>query len=110
MSQKAKIIPLAEIYSKLYRQGNEALKQHDPCKWSNGQCAAGTHGCCQECKHLSPQGCTVEALWCKVWLCHAVRANPVNARIVTTLDTIHNTARTLGVPLGIRASKEESLR
>jgi hypothetical protein len=107
-----KAVKLSDLYSRFYQEGSRALKTHDPCKWSNGQCAAGTHGCCQGCKHLGPEGCTVEALACKLWLCYEVSRRPENQAVVIELRTLRSAAAAaIGVPfLHVRASKEETFQ
>lgn len=75
-----------EHYLRLYKSADEILKQPDnPCeikKEDNGgiSCARtrkfgdtppiGRTWCCGGCKHLGPDGCTVESLSCKLAWCY----------------------------------------
>lgn len=74
---------LERLHNFLYRRALK-LKEHNYCqfKQENGKltCASTRcHGrsdtspawCCQGCKHLSPNGCTVEALACRAWVCES---------------------------------------
>ena len=59
---------LSELYDKLYDIAKEYLSIMNPCKIKDGKCARGNF-CCDGCRHLSKNGCTIKALWCKLWLC-----------------------------------------
>jgi hypothetical protein len=96
-----------QLYSELYKLGEEVLKNNNPCKISNGKCMAGDF-CCQGCEHLGPQGCTVEALSCKLWLCSSAACTPDGARTMGQFRIIKGIAAEHGVPLYLRQSKEET--
>lgn len=55
------------------KRADAFLAKHNPCRIKpnpNGgiTCMAG-NGCCQGCRHLRKEGCSVKALACKLWLC-----------------------------------------
>ena len=63
------------IYMALYDAGNDVLRKHNPCEIKDGECAAGKGHlarCCGGCEHLTPTGCGVSALTCKLHLCGRV--------------------------------------
>lgn len=69
----------SEHYDDLYERGSNLLKMHNPCnirqegeKWVCNNTRGGLEWCCGGCKHLGPNGCTVKALSCKLWLCNQV--------------------------------------
>lgn len=65
----------AEIYDRLYAMAGKVLDKHQPCA-TCGKCeyfGGRTRGCCEGCPFLSPQGCTIQSLGCKLWLCHDER-------------------------------------
>lgn len=100
------------VYLKLYVAGQKVLDRHDPChihRASDGKlkCVGGTP-CCYGCQHLTPQGCSVQALQCKLFLCgYAREASPEAAR---ALDKLNMVRQASGVPFGFRTSMEETLR
>ena|SRR3990167_3269596 len=100
-----------DLYSKFYRTAAAVLKSENPCNIQRD--AAGTvtcrdgKPCCNGCKHLGPEGCTVEALGCKLWLCgSALKAHPAANK---TLHIIQRAASAAGVSAyAYRTSKEEA--
>jgi hypothetical protein len=65
-------------FDALYAAADQAMKDHDPCAVRGGQCYSMREFpqlhtrmpfCCGGCKHLGPQGCTVESLHCRLWVC-----------------------------------------
>ena len=106
-------------YDELYDKATSVLEKYNPCKIQNGTC----HGfrangldviqppikcqfCCHGCAHLGPSGCTVKALYCKVWLCHT--AGQCNPECREELASIERQAAKYNL-LHARASKSESL-
>jgi hypothetical protein len=71
---------LEERFDRLYAAACKALEDHDPCAVRGGQCYS-MRFCCGGCRHLGPEGCTVESLHCRLWVCgpldwiHISRAN-----------------------------------
>jgi hypothetical protein len=86
---------LERVFNKLYKRALE-LAGHDYCQVKCGTCVAARltiawrkkihnnkdyivntfpkkvdnfNGCCVGCKHLGKNGCTVEALACRAWIC-----------------------------------------
>lgn len=67
-----------------YRRAQAILNKYNPCQFKGGRCLRG-EPCCgmgegKFCEHLGATGCTVSALYCKVWLCHtATQMSPACA-------------------------------
>jgi hypothetical protein len=68
------IINLA-LHDLLYLWASSLVQTYKPCNlhMENGEvrCQSGWGPCCNGCKHLATNGCTVMALNCKVCFCHA---------------------------------------
>lgn len=110
--------PRSPIYDALYEEAHKIQAQGNPCniRQENGRmvCNANLEACCYGCKHLTPTGCGVQALSCKLWLCDTVKYNPCNAPVVISLTALRRVGNALGIPTepygqGARASKEEAL-
>lgn len=101
------------LYSQLYREGQAVLDKYNPCQIDPvaKTCRRGplaTHGCCMDCDHLGPNGCTVHALGCKLWLCgEAADAKPDASK---ELYQLRRRAFDQGIPYGVRASKDQNFR
>ena len=105
----------SKLYDALYAEAGNLLRINNPCKWKDGKCAGYKDGCCGGCAHLGPNGCTVEALACKLWLCHLIRYKPENKPVVIALETLKHVGIAMGLNTepygkGFRASKSESLK
>lgn len=97
------------VYSSLYQQGGAFLKMYNPCQITGKECTRGNvDWCCSGCPDLGPNGCTVEALACKLWLCEEARKHSPEAAIA--LKALSYTAYGLGIPMGFRASKEKNFQ
>ena len=60
-------------YDRIYAEAQALLDKYKPCQGPNGAlCILGSF-CCSHCPHLGPTGCTVKALWCKLWLCETAK-------------------------------------
>lgn len=106
MERKLSQQELSQLYDKLYENGVRILRKHDPCGFSNGKCAAPRKNCCEDCKYLSKNGCTVKELACKLWLCDSARRRfPGCAR---KLDELWDVAMKHHL-IGERETKEETL-
>ena len=57
------------MYELLYKQAQQVLEKHNPCKVKSGICHRRTKCCCSSCHNLGENGCKVKALWCKLWIC-----------------------------------------
>ena len=71
---------LERRFDRLYAQASQLLGKHKPCAIEGGSCYSmrtdpARHRrmrmdfCCGGCTHLGPQGCTVESLHCKLFIC-----------------------------------------
>jgi len=59
-----------ELYDILYDIADGLFREYNPCKIENGKCVRGRDGgCCEGCEYLKENGCSVKALFCKLWLC-----------------------------------------
>lgn len=66
-----------EIYDSLYQKASNLEEKYDPCNISNGICQrekikSGKSFCCGNCEYLTNTGCSVKALYCKLWICCSV--------------------------------------
>lgn len=97
-------------YDRLYNEAEMWLKANNPCQISCGKCVGRYKNdlglCCEGCKHLTPSGCSVKSLACKIWLCSTVQWE--HPEFGDALRKIEREARTLHIPLGFRMSKEEN--
>ena len=103
---------LSLAYDTLYDEGTAVLERDNPCQFiKTGDklaCTNPTGPCCGGCKYLGPDGCTVKALGCRVWLCyHAQEKFP---QTFIALKDIKSRAETIGIPTVYRGSKDEHLR
>lgn len=112
---------LERLYDGLYVAGQRLLDRHKPCNIQPSGTSDGeghplmtclhykkpNYCCCGGCKYLGKDGCTVEALECKLWVCSEVaRQHPELKKRMYVLNRIaykHDL-------LSFRASKEESIR
>jgi hypothetical protein len=95
-------------YDEFYRRGQAILDKYNPCNISaDGKTCNGGHPCCGGCRHLGATGCTVEALYCKLWLCgEAAHKFPECHKELTDL---YYEARKQDIPIrGGRYSKTEN--
>ena len=96
---------LGRLYTKLYDMASKIIKRDAPCRICVDPDERGY--CCAECPHLSSNGCTVKALYCKVWLCSKVAE--IYPETNNKLYSIAEIARKYRL-LDIRASKKETMR
>lgn len=107
----------ADVYDRLYVLADKLLKRTNAC----ATCPVGCHGkdvmpskigCCFGCPHSGPQGCTVESLACKLWLCSrelgGLRSLMRPGLLERKLDRLRRIAEHYNIYVA-RASKEESL-
>ena len=77
---KDTVVGKMRLYDKLYKIADFLLKKHNPCKFSNGKCGGSKshmfkEGCCVGCNYLKEDGCSVKALYCKLWVCGTVNTD-----------------------------------
>jgi hypothetical protein len=98
----------SRLYDVLYEMADKVLKEHNPCRVENGKCLrcqkGGHNFCCDDCQYLKDNGCSVKALYCRVWLCGSHHRGIVE----NELNFIHYIARQHGL-LTFRGSKEDSI-
>lgn len=107
----------SDLYDALFKEGQEVLKDN-PCQIRRDAdgviyCLYGrgsTNGtwCCESCQHLTKDGCSVQALGCKVWACMAL--DVARPDITHSLRFIKGKAINRSVPMYVRASKEQNFR
>ena len=100
-----------ELYDILLNIGQQILNHYDPCAWRDGECRRmrssepDAEVCCKGCAHLATNGCTVQSLACKLWLC----GDPSNQskECMNELRIVRMVADFCGIPYKDRKSKEE---
>ena len=103
-----------ELYDILFNIGQQILDHYNPCDWRNEKCGRMCSSkpeaevCCEGCKHLGKNGCTVKSLACKLWLCEG--QSNLFKECTSELKVLRMVADYSGVPYGNRQSKEEDFR
>lgn len=111
---------LQQNYDELYQRGKAVLEKYNLCKIrreADGSVSCfssrkGNHGpglCCSGCRHLGDQGCTVESLACKLWLCYDLQQTRLGKKVQQELDAIKLEGWKKNITFTIRASKQENL-
>lgn len=59
------------MHDRLYKHANKLIRKYNPCKIKNGKCLRGKP-CCDNCNHLTENGCAINCLMCKLYLCYRV--------------------------------------
>lgn len=100
-------------YLELWEMGKAVFDKLNPCKIVNSTCDNPNYGkdlglCCGGCRHLGPQGCTVQSLGCKLWTCYHLQSNPNNKELLKELAVLRSEAYKHDIPMGVRASFEEN--
>ncbi len=108
---KLKLETKGQLYDILLAMGQQTLDYYNPCDWRNGNCrrmrlSKDDKGCCEGCEHLSPNGCTVQPLACKLWLCESQRN--IFRECEIELKVLRQVADYCGIPYEMRRSKEEN--
>ena len=104
-----------ERYRELFATASEIINRINPCEIivvdGRASCVGTRNGsershqlCCEGCRNLGNSGCTVEALWCRMWLCHDVMQTAKGKKAAKELDKIERAARREDVPLPYRDS------
>jgi hypothetical protein len=99
----------AYVHDRLYALADKLLKRHNPCHGCithNCFSYGNDSRCCMGCPHFK-NGCTVKALYCKLWLCHSVGAQQY--ALVRRLERLERIAKKYNL-LVARASRWETLR
>lgn len=98
------------VHDRLYELASKMLKRYNPC----AECFAtncyrqhATERCCEGCPYFK-NGCTVEALYCKLWLCRSVKLKGNTTFIAKRLHTLERIARDYDLLLA-RATRKETL-
>lgn len=97
------------VHDRLYELADKLLKRHNPCAkcWAtNCYHEHVTQRCCEGCVYFKKgQGCTVKALYCKLWICGAVTNQ---AQLRRRLQRLRKIAEKYNL-LVARGSREETL-
>jgi hypothetical protein len=102
-------------YEELYAKAHEVLQRIDPCEITivdgkptctstRASYAHGSQLCCTNCSHLAVDGCTIEALSCKLWLCMYVKTTTKGQLALKELAAIEKQAYEEGIPKPYRDS------
>lgn len=118
--ERSTVTKKAELYDRFYRDGQAVLDYFQPCGFKLVQGRVRCNGpdgvpCCQGCRHLTPTGCGVASLGCKLGLCYNValvrddrgKLTFEPTPVFVALETLRQQALRAGVPVVARASKEE---
>lgn len=99
------------VHDRLYALAAKLQARYDPCK----DCIAtncfneGPQRCCTGCPHFKEgQGCTVQALYCKVWLCWNLHRQPRYWLVIERMNLLKAIAEKYNL-LVARASRDETL-
>jgi hypothetical protein len=95
-----------QLYDRLYNHADKLIKKHNPCKMKNGKCLRGKP-CCDNCPHLTENGCAIDCLMCKLFLCWRVTER--NESLTKIFDRIWRKAYTHNL-LHLRYSKKETIK
>lgn len=132
MRGKSTISP-ERLYLKLYERGERVFKRHNPCGVEKGTCIAPIlpplyhiegdkeikkfskehkelSFCCGGCKNLGPNGCTVKALQCKLWICGSLHRTEAGQKAAKEIHVLSQIAWRRGVMPGMRQSMESFFR
>ena len=72
---------LEKRFDQLYQEASSIMQDRNPCQIGRGKCHSmreyperhkNQPFCCGGCQHLTPKGCSVESLFCKLWVCEAL--------------------------------------
>ena len=102
------------LYDEFYARGEEIFAKHNLCDVKDGKCKsyrlneARGNFCCRNCPHLGPEGCTVKALYCKLWICSEL-IDTLSDEVLQELGDLFEEAEQLNM-LRFRASKEQTFR
>lgn len=109
---KKQLTELGNLHDALYARACKVFEGTNPCQVNKKGCAGcranfvtKQERCCGGCKYLGPKGCTVQALYCKTWLCH--HSQPTKEQ-QAELETIQDIAWTHYL-LSFRGSKQDAL-
>jgi hypothetical protein len=98
------------VHDRLYILADKLLKRYDPCRnciLTNCYNEDEKARCCVGCPHFKEgHGCTVQALYCKVWLCTPEKLH--NRHLAFRLDLLRRIADKYNL-LVARASRAETL-
>jgi hypothetical protein len=102
---------LSDLHDKVYDIADKLIKEHNPCnihKLDNGKIGCTNHPdgdynnmlCCSDCRTTTEEGywdngCTVECLGCKLYLCSAARRN--NRELSDKLYNLQRTVEKAGM-------------
>ena len=75
-----------ELYLYYYNKVDRLITKFNPCGFNSKGCRRSTQ-CCDICNHLTPDGCSIQSLYCKMWFCENAVLNP---EIISTVTDINN--------------------
>lgn len=98
---------LSILHDVIYDRVDKLFEEHDLCGINNGKCLRG-YFCCSKCEHLSPDGCTIRSLACKLFICSAVHhaAREHNKEVLEEILLLRDLAKIHSIT-SFRGTKEE---
>lgn len=117
-------VNLSEVYDLIYKLADEYIREYNPCKIDeHGRCERSKPlncTCCggrfsssgdnrpqtHICEHLGESGCTVKALYCKLWLCAEIKEK--NPEVANKLESLLTLSQWLGIAGNFRATFRKS--
>jgi len=99
---------LSATFDWIYAEAGRILEKHRPCGvFEGGRCHFRCN-CCVPCQYLSPTGCTVVSLSCKLWLCH--RAEKEFPECYQDLSSLREIAMQNNLLNDVPETKEDALK
>lgn len=95
---------LSAEYDRIYKEADKIFRECNPCQFKGGRCTGNRrnineardhtpkNGCCgRVCGHLSPKGCVVKTLGCKLYVCSFIYTKK-NRKFCTKIDALRKEA------------------
>lgn len=105
----------SKLHDALYDTANRVLAAANPCNIKIGEDGKASCNnpyyskdgflCCGGCPNLTPTGCSVRSLGCKLWLCQHVMREPPGTTAFVALAALRSVAVAGGIKMLIRADK-----
>lgn len=107
----------SELHDALYDAANKVLEKANPCgihmvdgkaRCNNPMYSDDGNLCCGGCIHLTPTGCSVRSLSCKLWTCGYLSGTPAGRTTVIAMDALRSVAWSGRIKVGmVRATQAE---
>lgn len=126
---------VSESYDRFYEEADRLFREYNPCQFENGKCIfnrwcediykkqglklcgspsskyTDSNGCCSayNCKYLGPEGCTIKALGCKLFVCTWLFGKAHKDFYPKLLDLRGKAAKTMMISTQCYQDKEQFL-